>query len=166
VTVDRAFLKKVQEAGWLIEQVSAEAVMVNCPQTGCGMTFNLRPDAKVGPSCRFVPDYTEVPVKSFDDLLDFLIKLRDSLGLNLLETEEIVGFAQGHLAKIESGARLPNFQTVLDLAGAFGIQFVARRGPLPARAIGMIAETRNRPKNRQIDYSKRMPRRLAPDRSD
>lgn len=155
MAVDRRFLKEVQGAGWLIEQASAEAVLARCPRPGCNLTVAFKPEVQVQPACKTGPDMTESPVNTFDDVLALLVQLRDALGLNILETEECVGLAQGHLAKIESAARLPNFQTVIDIASAFGIQFVARRGPLPARTIAVISETRHRTKNRRLRPSRR-----------
>lgn len=83
-------------------------------------------------------------MQDYQQLLAFLSERRESLALNQFEAESCIGLADGHLAKIASGARQPWPQTIFDWASGLGYSIVLRPSGLPLKSLAIIAQTRAR----------------------
>lgn len=161
--MDPKFLKKVEEAGWTVEQSGERQVLARCPAQGCGMKAVLT-EGKPVPAVD--PDMSrqglDRPVASYDDARRILRERREDLRLRIHELEEATGTCVDYIAKAEkeNPTRIPNFQLFLDWANTLGLEVVLRPtqidNSLPLR---MIADTRERVKHRsrrnELDRSKR-----------
>lgn len=146
--MDPKFLKKVQECGWHLEQVSETQVVGRCPAEGCGMKALLKqgePVPQVDPDQR--RNGLDVPVESFDHFRRILRERREDLGLRIWETEYMVGVAIDFFAKVEkeNPSKTVNFQTALDWAQALGFEIVLRPTSIDnAQSLSIICETRDK----------------------
>jgi transcriptional regulator with XRE-family HTH domain len=96
----------------------------------------------------------------------FLQDRREQLGLSIRDMEAISGLADDHLAKIESGVKIPNLETAIMLSQAAGIELFARYSPLRKLAKRTIIETRAQLQSRetmQKHHAERRRRKRASD---
>lgn len=140
----REFLRDVQRSGWLIDYVIDGMAVGQCPRAGCGLRVNLRPGATIPQACAGSGTLADVPVGSYNGLLEFVIDRREALALTQLDLDNCIGLAPDHIAKIESGSRLPSVHTMFDMVSAVGYDIVLRPGGLPLRSLAVIAQTRAR----------------------
>lgn len=122
--MDPKFLRKIQDAGWHLEQVGEKQVVAKCPSRGCGMRALLNAGTKVpeiNPPQPMAGLYR--PVETWDDMRRVFRERREAIGLRLHELEDVVGVATDYLAKAEKEdpAKTPNAQTAFDWGQAMGL---------------------------------------------
>lgn len=136
------FLREVQRAGWIIDFVVDDMAVGQCPRAGCGLRVNLRPGASIPQACPGSETLADMPMESYAQLLSFLSERRENLALNMPQTDEIIGLAEGHIGKLESMARQPWPATLFDWVSGLGFQIVLRPVGLPSKALAIISQTR------------------------
>lgn len=146
------FLKKVQAAGWAIEEVDEDRCTVRCPQPGCAMRGRFVEGGAV--PRRDAPRPFNLPVRQFDDARQALRDRRQTLGLTIAEVEELAGIAQDHLAKFEKVdfVKPPNIETFLEWAAALGFDVLLQPADLPPITLRYISETRAKQEARQSRF--------------
>ncbi|QDP64865.1 MAG: hypothetical protein Unbinned5081contig1001_22 [Prokaryotic dsDNA virus sp.] len=163
--MDPKFLKKVEEAGWTVEQSGERQVMARCPAAGCGMKALLtegRPIPQVDPDMS--RQGLDRAVKNYDDARRILRERREDLRLRIHEVEEAAGTCVDYIAKAEKEGptKVPNFQLFLDWANSLGLEVVLRPTQIDnALPLRMIADTRERVQARgrrnELDRERRGP---------
>lgn len=157
------FLRDIQRAGWIIEEVDHEAAVAQCPAHGCGMRTSFTPSQDIPQACPGGGALAEVPMSDYAQLLAFLSQRRENLALNMPEAEAIIGLADGHLNKIESMVRQPYPATLFDWAAGLGYQIVLRPVGLPPKALAVISQTRDRAAVRRRRYAAKRAAAVAPE---
>lgn len=146
MAVDRKFLSEVQNAGWVITEVSDDAVLGACPNAGCGLKVTLRPGKSVPPASCQPAMGKVIKIRNFDDARLPLRERREDLCLSIKETEDICGIAVDYLAKFEKDnpSKIPNAQTFIEWAQGLGFVVCLIEDKLPPLAMETIAITRHR----------------------
>lgn len=144
--IDPAFMRRVQQAGWIIIGADEFTVWGSCPRDGCSLKVKLKPDATLPQTCGRGPDLAEIVVNTFDDARIPLRDRRDDLGLIIKDVEEAAGMAVDYLSKFEKDnpSKIPNAQTFFEWAQALGYQVVLRPAPLPPYTMRLISDSRDK----------------------
>lgn len=142
--MDPKFLRKVQDAGWHLEQVGEDQVVASCPNKGCGMRTLLKNGARIPEVSQDRAQYGLYrPVETWDDLRRIFRERRETLGLRLHELEDMVGVATDYLAKAEKEdpSKVPNTQTAFDWGQAMGyyIRLRPKEDWTPSKKIPSVA---------------------------
>ena len=144
-SVDREFLAKVQAAGLMVRRVEEKHLVAQCQVQGCGMLMKLSILDQVPDHGRDFRRANSWDVPTYDDMRKILRRRREEISLTIAEVEDIVGFANDHLAKIENdrATRIPNAMTLFDWIHALGFQVALVPGEMPATTLQTIADTRD-----------------------
>ncbi|GGE30088.1 hypothetical protein GCM10011360_17700 [Primorskyibacter flagellatus] len=143
--MDPKFLKAVQDKGWHITSVTEDEVIVKCPAVGCGLFAAISERGHIpGVDPGRQRDRIDRKVETYDDIREILRDRREGLSLTIREVEDLAGFAQDHLAKMEKDnpSKTPNVQHVIEWAQALGFEMVFRPTEMTPYAIRTICETR------------------------
>jgi transcriptional regulator with XRE-family HTH domain len=143
--MDQGFLKEVQSAGWPIERVNRDNVVVGCPNAGCSVNVRLRSGSRIPGACDSGDQPKQQVVTVFDDARVFLRGRREQLRLTIRDVESISGMADDFLAKFEKEkpSKYPNVQTFVEWAQSLGYQVVLTPAEFPPLALRVLAETRH-----------------------
>ena len=141
--MDVPFLRKVQEAGWLIDRVDLKSVDAACPREGCSLRVKLRQGAAIPTACGGGA-LNEMVAQNFEDARTFLLHRRPRLALSISDVEHIAGMTPDYLAKFgkDNPSKIPNAQTFLEWAQALGMEVVFRPARLPLIGLRQVADTR------------------------
>lgn len=141
--MDVPFLRKVQDAGWLIDRVDKNSVDAACPREGCSLRVKLRQGAAIPTACGGGASDERI-IQNFEDARVVLLHRRQRLALSISDVEHIAGMTPDYLAKFgkENPSKIPNAQTFLEWAQALGMEVVFRPARLPMIGLRQVADTR------------------------
>lgn len=151
--MDLKSLKKVQDAGFIIESVTPTHVIGRFPSGDCSLLVKFAKGDHV-PDVRRENDAIRHVIKEEDDFRLLLRERREKLGLTIREVEEISGMPIDFLAKIEKDrqnekARVPSFATRLIWAEALGYNVYLGPTDLTRLALRTICDTRDKVSSRR-----------------
>jgi hypothetical protein len=161
--ITEAFLRRIQEAGWLVERVEQDHVVAKCPADGCALRARLRPEQPISRRSAIVhgsDDHFAV-VNSYDDLRVALRRRREDLALSQYEVDELGGFTSAHIAKAEKDnpIRYMTLHNVIAWANTLGLELVLRPSPVPSIAMKQIVESQGRIPPRRSRFAMEKKRR-------
>ena len=143
--VDVAFLREVQQRGWLLRRVDTDTCVGLCPHSGCGMAVLLAPGRPIPSRVEPVRE-TGFRVTTAAEAQAFLRTVREELRLSQAEVNEAAGLAEGHVAKAEQvpPSRNMNLDTLSEWAQSIGVEIWMVRRELPQKTLRQVVDTRGR----------------------
>lgn len=149
--VDPQFLRQVQEAGWIVREVTDLHVIGACPRQNCSMSAKLIPGRKIPETCERGPDVSDIELENYDHGRQVLRERRLQLSMSIAETEEAAGISEHHLAKADkpNPSRTVQLNIFMEWAAALGFKVILRPTDLPLKTLRTIADTRNVAEARQ-----------------
>jgi transcriptional regulator with XRE-family HTH domain len=145
VTIDAAYLRKVQDAGWQIVRVRPANVRVRCKVPGCGLYITVAPDRPLPCAAGRVEGVRLDLFDTYDPIRRQLAARREALGLSQKEVEEAAGFTNGHVGKMERTdyERTPTLDTLVTWAATLGLNVSLVEAPLPHRTLQALVSKRH-----------------------
>ncbi|WP_367998033.1 helix-turn-helix domain-containing protein [Shimia thalassica] len=134
--------ERARRNGWLIRKSSENLLHLRCSKCGCDGEAVLRADYSAlvpepcqGPHNRGYGAPVFVPFRA---LVEELRRRRRTLGLSQVDLEAAGGFADGHISKLESFAKIPTQETLDLWMKTLGLEFFVQAIPLPAKTLAVI----------------------------
>lgn len=145
----RTWIKAAQRSGWRVDYTAGTEIHLRCCAIGCPgrLTVALNALEQATEPCAL--EHREGmgrPV--WDDyygLVDELRRRRRALGLDQADVCNAMGMADGYVAKLESGARIPRPHTLQLWAQTLGLRLTTTPDKLPAATLKAIEDRRARP---------------------
>ncbi len=129
------WIKAAQMNGWRLDASRNGVLTLACKRQGCPGRLEL-PLANLGPtpdpcSLQHHGQYGMPVFNLYRNLVIELIRRRRRLGLSQEDVNGAAGFADGHLSKLESFARIGQFPTMVAWANTLGTDLALFPAPFP-----------------------------------
>lgn len=145
----RQWIREAEKAGWRVSRVSGLELHLACSCKGC-KGRKVLPLDNLGPPldpCELlhVKGYAAPVFHAYEELIAELRRRRCLLGLDQGDIDSASGLADGHVAKLESFAKIASPPTLTLWAETLGLRLTVTPAALPSSTLKAIEDRQARP---------------------